>query len=309
MCLCFDILRAFLPWKPAKPAAPGSTSLQLLKPPATNAFAFSNLPGEVRTEIYKLCVDSHFDIPFPNLRTPDITSILPSIKTPAICRVNRSTRAEALPVFFAHTRWAVTGGVPTPIGEESTLNGLNVRGMGAGLGSGPPRSIGVPDILLLLPPGGPPYDWVRRETFLPDDLELRTWARWCARVKRMGREAENGVSKVRIRAYAHALCRSDLRIVGGAHWNEFGLLEFDVDLVKDKTGKWPMVRGLITRSMVPAVDAAEVFLEELVAPLREKRVLGLLRVRDVKVLVETFTAYVAEMGLSEETKFLGKITF
>lgn len=291
---------------------PSQTSLQPLKPPVTNTFAFSNLPGEVRTEIYKLCVESHFDIPFPNLRTPAITSILPSIKTPAICRVNRSTRAEALPVFFAHTRWAVTGGVPTPIGAESTLNGINVRGMGTGLGAGPLRSIGVPDISLLLPHGGPPYDWVaRRETFLPDDLELGTWARWCARVERMGLEAENGVSVIRIRAYAHALCRPGFHT--GGHWNEFGLLVFDVDLVEKKKkrrkGKRALVRGLLTRSMVSEVDAAEVFLEELVAPLREKRVLGLLRVRDVKVLVEMFTAYVAEMGLSEETKFLRKITF
>lgn len=297
---------------------PSQTPFQPSKPPVSNTFPFSNLPGEVRTEIYKLCVDSHFDIPFPNLRTPDITSILPSIKTPAICRVNRSTRTEALPVFFAHTRWAMTGGVPTPIGEESTLNGINVRGMGTGLGAGPLRSIGVPSILLLPPPhGGPLYDWVapRRETFLPDDVQLGTWARWCARVERMGREAENGVSMIRIRAYAHALCRPGFRAGGGggAHWNEFGLLVFDVDLVekkkKKRKGKRALVRGLLTRSMVPAVDAAEVFSEELVAPLREKRVLGLLRVRDVKVLVETFTAYVAEMGLSEETKFLRKITF
>ncbi|KAL0262805.1 hypothetical protein SLS55_001779 [Diplodia seriata] len=308
--MCFNIktLLANRRKQPAKTAAPSPLPLDTV--PATTTTkketTFADLPGEVRTEIYKLCIDSRR--PFT---TNDVSLIMPLITTPAICRVNRATRPEALAVFVSRARWAVTGGSPTALGETSTRNGLNVRGgAGVGLGCGPPKSVdGIPDTAAVS------WDWVadRRQRFFPDDVALRTWAGWCAAIEALGREAENGISKLRVRAYAHAMCRPELVDIGGivmgALWNEYGLLEWDVDLIENKKKKRAFVKGRLTKRMVPVVAAAEDFLEELVAPLREKRVLGLLRAWDVRVLVETFVAYVADMGLSEETAFLKKIAF
>ncbi|KKY15997.1 hypothetical protein UCDDS831_g07381 [Diplodia seriata] len=309
MCFNLKTLLANRRKKPAKTAAPSPLPLDTV--PATTTTkkktTFADLPGEVRTEIYKLCIDSRR----PFTTTNDVTLIMPFITTPAICRVNRATRPEALAVFVSRARWAVTGGSPTALGETSTRNGLNVRGgAGVGLGCGPLRSI--PDSS-----AAASRDWVadRRQRFFPDDMALGTWPGWCAAIEALGREAENGISKLRVRAYAHAMCRPELVDIGGivmgALWNEYGLLEWDVDLIeKRKEGrKRAFVKGRLTKRMVPVVAAAEDFLEELVAPLREKRVLGLLRAGDVRVLVETFVAYVADMGLSEETAFLKKIAF
>ncbi|KAL1637037.1 hypothetical protein SLS58_009477 [Diplodia intermedia] len=315
MCFNLRTLLANRRKKPAKTAAPSPINLDSV--PATTTkkkTTLADLPGEVRTEIYKLCIDSRR--PFTPSPTHDVTSIMPFITTPAICRVNRATRPEALAVFLSRARWAVHGGSPTALGETSTLNGLNVRGgAGVGLGCGPPKVV----VGSSTSPAAAPRDWVadRRQRFFPDDVALGTWARWCAAVETLGREAENGVSKLRVRTYAHAMCRPDLVVgggIGGGLWNEYGLLEWDVDLIENrkergKKKKRAFVKGRLTKRMVPVVAAAEEFLEELVAPLREKRVRGLLRVGDVRVLVETFVAYVADMGLSEETAFLKKIAF
>ncbi|KAL1626201.1 hypothetical protein SLS54_003035 [Diplodia seriata] len=312
MCFNLKTLLANRRKQPAKTAAPSPINLDTV--PATTTTkkktTFADLPGEVRTEIYKLCIDSRR----PFTTTNDVTLIMPFITTPAICRVNRATRPEALAVFVSRARWAVAGGSPTALGETSTRNGLDVRGgAGVGLGCGPPK-LSVDDDGILLPDSSSAAaatrDWVadRRQRFFPDDVARGTWARWCQAVEALGREAENGVSKLRVRAYAHAMCRPELVDIGGL-WNEYGLLEWDVDLIENKKKKRAFVKGRLTKRMVPVVAAAEVFLEELVAPLREKRVLGLLRAGDVRVLVETFVAYVADMGLSEETAFLKKIAF
>ncbi|OJD30604.1 chaperone protein [Diplodia corticola] len=281
-----------------------------LVPATKKTTTFLDLPGEVRTEVYELCVDDHLKRPFALTAIHNVTSILPGkIHLPDICRVNRSIRAEALTVFFARARWAVNGGIPTVIGAESILNGLNVYGMGVGLGYGSLKNIGVPDHDLLVPPGGGrPFDWVCNQRFFPDDVAMGTWESWCKAVEGMGKEAENAVSKLRVRTYAHRMCRPYVHGMGGL-WNEFGLLDWDIDLIESNKRQEALLRGILTKSMVRVVADAEVFLEELVAPLREKRVQGLLRIRDVKMMVEEFTEHVMDMGLSEETKFLKKITF
>lgn len=246
------------------------------------------------------------------------SNVLNGIYTPAICQANRQLRAETLPLYLSIMSWCICANAPLPIGEISISNGGPVaRGMGFGLGHGnlPPR-YGLERLVYRH------HEWITDQLFIDDDIQNGVWANWCHSLERLGREAENSIRLFRIVCYAHKLLRRKVppSIVylaatgepfeGYMKQNEYGLFVWDIDLI-DTPGPSKLSMVQVNASDFNWFEAhtAECVLGGLVAELRQKKLQGELRVRDVKNMVEAFAKYIEEMGMDAETKELRTIRF
>ncbi|GME28224.1 chaperone protein [Neofusicoccum parvum] len=286
-----------------EPPMSSLTSERLPTMPTT----FSSLPGEVRNKIYILYLNEDKGV-YPVYRS-NKAKIHPQIYTPAICKTNRAIRAETLSMYMSRIRWTVLGGVPGQIGSLSTTGRREGYVMNL---IHRDRNVAYQEWVV------EPLDWTDKELWHADDVAEGFWAHWCGVVERMGRAAENGIGRLRIRAYAHrCAARKNVQLVaplyiyGPRLVNEIGLFAFDVDLVR--SGRQWRRRKALVAGRVPArlqkdFDEAEVYLESLLVPLGQKRAEGLMRVADIKHLAETFVKYVEAIGMDDCSKELKAIT-